>query len=166
MIKEASLCFRIGIQTCSDIRGSAALEAALIFPILFSLIFTIVDAGRLMITDSLLQTALGSLSRDFRYSNADGNRSLTTGYALLFIKRNLGSRTPGWIDEEKLTLTITSNQDLSLGPCRDMEGRCSLVELVYPFSTTIPIAGLFFTEDVLLRKSRAHVLSNWKEAAG
>lgn len=163
MIEHVVLPFDMIGKYSLDEKGSTALEAALIFPILFALIFTIVDIGRLLITDSLLQTALGSFSRNFRFPSADEAHSLTYDHALFFIKKNLDGRASGWIEEEKLSLTITAINDPSLGGCSEEKSTCSLVELVYPFSTTIPVAGLLFGDDVLLRKSVVYVINNMSE---
>ncbi len=159
MIKPANIIIRCK----SEEKGSTALEAALIFPVLFSLIFTIVDTGRLLIADGLMLTALGSFSRDFRYPNADKNHALTNEYALLFIKNILNDRAPGWIEEEKLTLSITSITDPSLGRCAEEDGECSLVEIVYPFSPTTPLSGLLFSEEILQRKSAVYVMTKKTE---
>lgn len=123
-------------------RGAAAVEMALILPLLLLIVGGIVDFGRFFYTQNIVVNAAreGARSRALGYSTADSttrvNQSLTgiqgaPGAPTYVLVQGAGPTltngvacpaTPGPLDRQRVTVTVTGFTYIVLGPASRLFG--------------------------------------------
>ncbi len=132
--------------------GNVALEFAAILPVILGLIFSMVDLGRLVITDTILQTTLGTLIHEHRILQLQQGGEVPTEQ-LLSVLHNLSENTAqGWIGETALSLTVEPLEDEAGSVFSPPSQKLFRYEVSYSFSPTTPFASSLLGAEILNRK--------------
>lgn len=132
--------------------GNVALEFAAILPIILGLIFSMVDLGRLAITDNILQAALGTLIHEHRILQLQQGGEVATQQLLSKLHSLSENTAQGWIAESALSLTIETLED-NAGSVLSSSGQKLLrYEASYLFLPTTPFASALLGAEILTRK--------------
>ncbi|MAL78299.1 MAG: hypothetical protein CMN55_04200 [Sneathiella sp.] len=95
-------------------RASLAVEMAILLPLIFALIFAVIDVSRLLLTRSLLDQLAQSLADDWR---RDVPRGLRTTLTPADVEARLAAIVPLFggemIRAEGLTLTLAAYEDIA-----------------------------------------------------
>lgn len=120
--------------------GNAALEIAVILPLVFTLVFSLLDVSRLFIVQSILQTSASTVALTFEAGQmTEGQvKDQTVG-----VSEQIAS---GWIDKNALTVSqLVSEDDPQSG---------FYLEFTYDGGGKIASVLSFFAEDFFLIKIR------------
>jgi len=104
-------------------RGAAAVELALVFPILILLIFGIVEFGRAYNTKLQISAAV-----------REGARGLALGDTLTQVKSTVTNAAPGL---DATALAAPGAVTTSASPC--LPGTSATVTVSYPFTYSVPL---------------------------
>jgi len=120
--------------------GNAALEIAVILPLVFTLVFSLLDMSRLFIVQSILQTSASAVALTFEAGQMTAGQVKTQTFG---VSEQIAS---GWIDNNALTVS----QQISEGdPQSD-----SYLEFTYDGRGEIVPLLSFFAEDFYRIKIR------------
>jgi len=128
--------------------GNAAVELVLVAPILLALIFTLVDMGRIIITDSILQAVVGELSGEYRVLNDESRNVLSNAVVGNDLSRIVETSGRGWIDIEKLMFQVNSRGSESFV---GNSGQIVTYELAYTMTSSAPFVHYILDKAFFLR---------------
>ncbi|MEH6402681.1 MAG: TadE family protein [Sneathiella sp.] len=137
-----------------DETGNVAVELVLVAPILLALIFTLVDMGRIIITDSILQSVVGELSSEYRVLSEESRSVISKESVSQNLSKIVGTSGRGWIDLEKLSFEVNSDGGESyIGN----SGQLVTYELTYGMTSTTPFVHYVMDKTFFLRQIRLSV---------
>jgi len=127
-------------------RGASAIEFALVAPMLFLMLFGLIELSLIMFTYAVIDTA-----------TTIGSRIGRTGYTTSglsredYIQQQVGALSMGVLDPSQLTITITSYSDFSsIGQAGQGQagagGAQAIVvyQVTYPWTIMTPMMNQFF----------------------
>lgn len=134
--------------------GNVALEFAAVLPIILGLIFSMVDLGRLAITDNILQAALGTMIHEHRILQLQQGGEVSTEQLLSTLYSLSENTAHGWIVEGALSLTIEALEDEAGSVLSSSDQKLLRYEASYLFLPTTPFASTLLGTEILTRKIR------------
>jgi len=131
--------------------GSMALETAFIFPIILVMIFTIIDMGRLLVADSILQSVSGTLSTELRFLKQVDRANVSLEDVTNQLKQLVTERAGGWISTDDLSLAIIKEEMNNGSPQLGNIGERVTFRASYEFRPATPTFYLLLGSSVLSR---------------
>jgi len=131
--------------------GSAAIEFGLIFPIVLALAFTVIDVGKMLIADSILQNAANSLTIQLRHKTAEERSEISLSNVEGLLREIVVARTDGWIDANSITVQILNLNQSDIEAPSGSTGEPITYIFTYLYQSSTPISVLFGNQNSVIR---------------
>ncbi len=132
-------------------RGSVAVEFGLIAPVILVLAFTSVEVGKMLVVDSIMQSAANALVIQLRHKSAEERAEISATTVAALLTEILASRGNGWVDTENVTVQLLNLDQRQPDTPSGGGGDQMRYFFLYEYQSTTPISILFLNASSLSR---------------
>ncbi|WP_288902086.1 TadE family protein [uncultured Sneathiella sp.] len=134
-------------MVASDGRASLPVELAVILPLVFALVFGVVDVSRVLLARSLLDHLAVALSDEIKFNSAAGTEGvLTSGEAEARLVTLAPDLVGSLVDVSRLSVTVSRYESLAdfVGASPSDEGTLTAYRLDYGVTLITPFVNYLY----------------------